>query len=320
MSETMYELFPAIEPYDSGYLSVDELHQIYWEQCGNPQGVPIVFIHGGPGAGSSPGSRRFFDPKFYRIIVFDQRGAGRSRPFGEMRQNTTPLLVEDMEKLRDLLGIDQWILFGGSWGTTLGLAYAETYPQRCLGLILRGIFLCRPSEIEWFLYGTRTIYPEVWQRFADYIPKEERHDLLKAYHARVLHPDPLISIPACKEYFRFEMSMAYLTFSEESIAKIMEDEIAAIGLAKTEAHYFSHDTFLEENQLIKNAFNLKSIPGIIVHGRYDIVCPIISAYELHQVWPEAEFIIVPTGGHAGFDPAIMRELLKATEKFKTILR
>ncbi|OJX12232.1 MAG: prolyl aminopeptidase [Caedibacter sp. 37-49] len=310
----MRSLFPSIEPYDSGMLQVDEIHKIYWEQCGNPQGVPVVFLHGGPGYGSSPTSRRFFDPSHYRIIVFDQRGAGRSLPLGEMKNNTTLLLIEDMEKLRTLLGIEKWILFGGSWGSTLALAYAEHHPNKCLGLILRGIFLCRPQEINWFFNGMRNIFPEIWERFSSYIPQSERANLLKAYNKRVFDPNHEIYLPACKEYFRYELSQSMLNPTPEQIEEICKDEVAAIGLARAEVHYFSHNIFLEENQLLRDIHKIRHLPCIIIHGRYDIVCPIISAFDLVHEWPEADFNIVQLGGHSAFDPGILDALIKSTEK------
>lgn len=312
----MQTLFPSIEPYNSGMLQVDDIHTIYWEQSGNPQGVPVVFLHGGPGYGSSSKSRQFFDPTYYRIIVFDQRGAGKSQPLGEMRNNTTPLLIEDMEKLRSLLSVDKWILFGGSWGSTLALAYAEHHPHRCLGLILRGIFLCRSQEIEWFFNGMKNIFPEVWHRFANYVPLEERKDLLDAYRKRVLDSKPEVYLPACKEYFRYELSQSMLNATSEEIEALCKDEVGAIGLARAEVHYFSHHIFLEDNQLLRDIHKIRHLPCIIVHGRYDIVCPIISAFDLLREWPEADFHLIQLGGHSALDPGILNALILATEKAK----
>ncbi|MBN9413516.1 MAG: prolyl aminopeptidase [Candidatus Paracaedimonas acanthamoebae] len=312
----MQTLFPPLESYDSGMLQVDEIHTLYWEQSGNPQGIPVIFLHGGPGYGSSPKSRQFFDPAYYRIIVFDQRGAGRSRPLGEMKNNTTPLLIKDMEKLRVLLDIDKWILFGGSWGSTLALAYAEDHPTRCIGLILRGIFLCRPQEINWFFNGMKNVFPEIWERFANYIPIAEREDLLAAYRKRVLDSDSEVYLPACKEYFRYELSQSMLNPTLEEIETICTDEIAAIGLARSEVHYFSNNIFLEDNQLLRDIHKIRHLPCIIVHGRYDIICPIISAFDLIKEWPEAEFNLIQLGGHSASDPEILKALMKATEKAK----
>ncbi|MBN9343525.1 MAG: prolyl aminopeptidase [Caedibacter sp. 38-128] len=312
----MKSLFSPLEPYNSGMFQVDEIHTIYWEQSGNPQGVPVVFLHGGPGYGSSPTSRQFFDSAHYRIVVFDQRGAGRSQPLGEMKNNTTPLLIEDMEKLRSLLGIDKWILFGGSWGSTLAIAYAEHHPNRCIGLILRGIFLCRPSEIEWFFNGMKNIFPEIWNRFANYIPLAERDNLLAAYSKRNLDTNPEVYLPACKEYFRYELSQSMLDPAPEQVEEICKDEMATIGLARAEVHYFSNNIFLEDNQLLRDIHKIRHLPCIIVHGRYDVVCPVITAFDLVKEWPEAEFHLIQLGGHSALDPGILNALMGATEKAK----
>ncbi len=312
-------LYPTIEPYRQGMLTVDDVHTLYWEECGNPYGVPVVFIHGGPGAGSSPSSRRFFDPSFYRIIVFDQRGSGRSIPLGETRQNTTPLLISDMEKLRHHLEVDQWLIFGGSWGSTLAIAYAEHHPGRCLGLILRGIFLCRKLEIDWFLYGMRAIFPDAWTEFAHFIPKEQRHDLLKAYYQRVMDPDPGIHMPAAKMWSKYEGVCATLMPSPETVASFLEDQVA-LGLARMEAHYFSNNIFLPENYLLEHIDRIRHIPAVIIQGRYDIVCPIMTAHEVHKAWPEADYIVVPDAGHSAFDPSLCEELVRACDRFKLILQ
>lgn len=315
----MADLYPVLDPYRQGMLSVDDLHTLYWEESGNPDGVPIVFIHGGPGAGASASSRRFFDPTFYRIIVFDQRGSGRSTPLGEVRQNTTPLLIADMELLRHHLNVTQWVLFGGSWGSTLALAYAQHHPSQCLGLILRGIFLCRKFEIDWFLYGMRVIFPEMWQEFSHYIPKEERHDLLQAYHRLLMNPDPNIYIPAAKMWSKYEGACATLMPSPETVAAFL-DETLAIGLARLEAHYFLNDIFLPENFLLDNIHRIRHLPAVIIQGRYDIVCPMVTAQEVHEAWPEAEYIIVPDAGHSAFDFALCQELVDACDRFKAILQ
>jgi proline iminopeptidase len=313
------DLFPAIEPYQHGMLSVDEIHTIYWEQSGNPEGIPVVFLHGGPGAGASPAHRRFFDPASYRIIILDQRGAGRSQPLGELRNNTTPLLINDLERLRAHLNIDQWLVFGGSWGSTLALAYGEAHPERCLGFILRGIFLCRKKEIDWFLYGLQIFFPEAWRKFVDPLNPEERKDILAAYYQRLQDPNPEIHMPAARNWSIYEGSCSTLLPNPETVNYFAGDTVA-LGLARMEAHYFSHDIFLPENSLLDNAHKLHGIPATIVQGRYDAVCPIISADDLHHAWPQAEYIVINDAGHSVWEPGILATLLRATEKFKTILR
>jgi len=308
-------LFAPIEPFASGILELDAPHRMYYEQSGNPRGTPAVFLHGGPGAGSSPVHRQFFDPAFYRIVVFDQRGAGRSAPLGCLEQNTTPKLIEDMERLRTYLGIERWLVFGGSWGSTLALAYAEHHPERCLGLVLRGIFLCRPSEIDWFLYGLRTIFPEAWRAFSGFIPEAERADLLSAYHGRLVDPDPAVHMPAARTWSVYEGSCSTLLPNPALVADFAADRVA-LGLARIEAHYFANDIFLPADFLLKHAARLKAIPGVIVQGRYDIVCPAISADDLHAAWPEAEYAIIHDAGHSAFEPGIRSRLVQATEDFK----
>ena len=315
-SAELLPLFPPIEPFDSGMLDLEAPHRMYYEQSGNASGVPVVFLHGGPGAGASAVHRQFFDPRFYRIVVFDQRGAGRSTPLGCIESNTTPHLVADMETLRARLGIDRWLVFGGSWGSTLGLAYAEHHPERCLGLCLRGIFLCRRSEIDWFLYGLRNIFPEAWRTFSGYVPESERGDLLEAFHKRLVHPDPAVHMPAARCWSVYEGSCSTLLPNPALVADFASDRVA-LGLARIEAHYFRHDIFLPDDFLLQNAARLKNVPGVIVQGRYDIVCPTVSADDLHRAWPEAEYIIVPDAGHSAFEPGIRSRLIAATEAFKT---
>jgi proline iminopeptidase len=309
------DLYPEIEPYASGMLPLDEVQELYWEQCGNPHGTPVLFLHGGPGAGAASAHRRFFDPAYYRIVIYDQRGAGRSRPLGELRDNTTPHLVADIERLRRHLGIDRWLVFGGSWGSTLALAYGEAYPERCTGFILRGLFLCRRSEIDWFLYGLRALFPEAWRRFAGIIPEAERHDLLGAYYRRLIDPDPGVHMPAARAWSVYEGACSTLLPSPETVAYFSGD-VVALGLARIEAHYFSHDIFLPPNALLDNLHRLRAIPSVIVQGRYDAVCPIITADEVHQAWPEAEYIVVPDAGHSAWEPGICARLVNATEAFK----
>jgi proline iminopeptidase len=309
------ELYPEIEPLEAGMLALDGVHHMYWEVSGNPHGKPVVFLHGGPGAGASPAHRRFFDPKHYRIIIFDQRGAGRSTPLGALTDNTTPHLIADMETLREHLNIERWLVFGGSWGSTLAIAYAEAHPDRCSGLILRGIFLCRKSEIDWFLYDLKNLFPEAWHAFAGTIPEPERGDLLKAYYQRLTDPDPAIHMPAARAWGRYEGSCSTLLPSPETVAYFGGD-VVALGLARIEAHYFTHDIFLPVNSLLDRVDRIRQIPGIIVQGRYDAVCPMISADDLHRAWPEAEYIIVPDAGHAAWEPGICKQLVAACEKFK----
>ncbi len=318
VSSSRTELFPEIEPTQSGLLALDALHQMYWEVSGNPAGAPVVFLHGGPGAGSSSGHRRFFDPRFYRIVVFDQRGAGRSQPHGELRDNTTPLLVSDMERLRESLGIAQWLVFGGSWGSTLALAYGEAHPERCLGFVLRGIFLCRPLEIDWFLQGMRHVFPEAWRTFAGQVPAAERADLLLAYTHRLNHPDPTVHLPAARAWSSYEGACSTLLPSPDTVAYFAGDNVA-LGLARIEAHYFSNQIFLPPNALLDRIDRLQHIPCIIIQGRYDMVCPIVSADDLSRAWPQAEYVIVPDAGHSAWEPGIRANLVAATERMKRLL-
>jgi proline iminopeptidase len=308
-------LYPPIDPRTSGRLALDAIHTMYWEESGNADGIPVVFLHGGPGGGSSPRHRRFFDPRAYRIVVYDQRGAGRSTPLGELRDNTTPHIVADLEVLREKLGIERWLVFGGSWGSTLALAYAEAHPERCLGLVLRGIFLCRQGEIDWFLYGLRNVFPEAWERFAGYLPPEERGDLLGNYHRRLVDPDPAVHVPAAKRWSAYEGACSTLLPSAETV-RHFEDDVVALGLARIEAHYFRHGIFLPENALLARIDCIRHIPGVIVQGRYDMVCPAVSAHDLHAAWPEARYLIVPDAGHSAWEPGICAALVEACDRFR----
>lgn len=310
-----HDLFPPIEPFETGHLERDAPHVMYWEQSGAPGGQPVVFLHGGPGAGASPGHRRFFDPAHYRIVIFDQRGAGRSTPLGELSNNTTPHLIADMEALRARLGIERWLVFGGSWGSTLALAYAQAHPERVTGLILRGIFLCRKEEIDWFLTGMRWIYPETWRRFAEGVPEDERGDLLRAYHRRLIDPNPGVHMPAARAWSTYEGACSTLLPSPETVAAFGEDTMA-LGLARIEAHYFTNKIFLDEGALLANVDRIRRIPGVMVQGRYDLVCPIATADELHRAWPEADYTIVPDAGHSAMEPGIRRALVAAAQRFK----
>lgn len=311
------EIFPPLEPYETGILPVDEIHTLYWEQCGNPGGAPVVFLHGGPGAGASPTHRRFFDPRHYRIIIFDQRGSGRSRPLGEVRRNTTELLVEDMERLRRHLSVDRWHLFGGSWGSTLALAYAQTHPDRCLGMILRGIFLLRRTEIDWFLHHMRMVFPEAWASFIAHIPAEERGDLLEAYWRRLDSSDPRVRMAAARAWSMYEGACSSLIPAPDLVAAAGEDR-HALGLARIEAHYFRTGILTPEDKLLRDVDRIRHIPAVIVQGRYDIVCPIVTADELHRAWPEADYRIVHDAGHSAMEPGIRAALVQATERFKTL--
>jgi proline iminopeptidase len=312
------DFFPEIEPYDSGSLRLDDTHTMYYEQSGNPNGTAALFLHGGPGAGAGPKHRRFFDPAFYRIIIFDQRGAGRSTPLGELKDNTTPHLIADIEQLRKFLGIENWLVFGGSWGSTLALAYAEHHPECCLALVLRGIFLCRQSEVEWFLSGLRNLFPEAWHKLVEPLAEHERRNyrtILEAYYARLTNPDPAIHLPAAHIWSVFEGSCSTLLPNPELVAHF-DSDVVALGLSRIEAHYFMHDIFLPDNFLLNNVKAIRHIPTVIVQGRYDAVCPIVSADDLVQAWPEAEYRIIADAGHSAFEPGIRKALIGATEAFK----
>ena len=307
-------LFPDIEPYANGWLVVDGLHELYWETCGNPRGVPVVFLHGGPGGGCLPHHRRFFDPRFWRIVLFDQRGAGRSTPPAELRDNTTAHLVADLERLRRHLGVERWLIFGGSWGSTLALAYAEAHPDRCLGLVLRGIFLARPAELDWFMHGMRQFFPEAWRDFAGFLPEGERGDLLAGYYRRLTDPDPARHMPAAHAWDRYEGACS--TLLPREAPPQFETDTAALAIARIEAHYFVHRAFLDDNQLLRDIARIRHLPCTIVQGRYDIVCPPVTADALAQAWPEAELVLVPDAGHSVREPGITRELLAAVERMR----
>lgn len=308
-------LYPSLEPYSHGTLRVDDLHTLYWEQCGNPDGEPVVFLHGGPGSGSNATHRRFFDPTYFRIILFDQRGAGRSMPLGEYRDNTTPLLIADIERIRAMLGIPRWLVFGGSWGSTLALAYGEAHPERCTGFVLRGIFLCTDAEIDWFLHGVRWFFPEAYAKFVALIPENERSDLLNAYSQRLFSSDPTISLPAARAWGEYEGSCLFLR-PDPVVAGQFGSEAISIGLARLEAHYFLHHGFFSDDQLIRNVDRIRHLPAVIVQGRYDVVCPPLSATRLHQAWPEASFHLIDDAGHAATEPGIAAALISATDQFK----
>lgn len=309
-------LFPPVEPYRSGMLPVDDLHTLYWEECGNPQGEPVLFLHGGPGSGLSPMHRRFFDPAHYRIVLFDQRGAGRSTPLGEVAHNTTPLLVSDIEQLRELLGIAKWLVFGGSWGSTLALAYGQAHPQRCTGFVLRGIFLCTQAEIDWFMQGMGWFFPQAHAQFVAPIAQEERGDLLNAYAKRLFSDDPAQSAVAARAWGRYEGSCLHLLPHPE-VADEFSSDAVGIALGRLEAHYFMHRGFFTEEQLLRGVERIRHLPAVIVQGRYDVVCPPATAYRLHQAWPESQLKMVEDAGHAALEPGIAAALVAATEQFKT---
>jgi proline iminopeptidase len=309
------DLFAPIEPYATGALKLDPIHTMYWEQSGKPDGAPILFLHGGPGAGSTATHRRFFDPSHYRIVVFDQRGAGRSTPLGSLQSNTTAHLIADIEALRQHLGIDRWALFGGSWGSTLALAYAEAHPERVRGLVLRGIFLCRQSEIDWFLYGMRTVFPEAWRAFSGFVPPEERSDLLDAYFRRLIDPNPAVHMPAARAWSTYEGACSTLLPSPDTVAAFGEDRMA-LGLARIEAHFFRSNVIGPAEDLVARIDRIRHLPATIVQGRYDMVCPIASADELARAWPGAEYVVVPDAGHSAMEPGIRVQLVGATERLK----
>jgi len=314
---TRRTLYPEIEPYDSGTLAVSPLHTLYYEQCGNPRGKPVVFLHGGPGAGCNPKTRRFFDPAHYRIVQFDQRGCGRSTPHAELTDNTTWHLVADIERLREHLHIERWQVFGGSWGSTLALAYAQAHPQHVTELVLRGIFLLRRWELEWFYQkGCDSIYPDAWEPYIEHIPAGERGDLIGAYYRRLTSADAAVRLAAAKAWSTWEGGTSYLLQNPDYIASTGADEFA-LQFARIECHYFVHGGFFEcDDQLLRDAHKLKHIPAVIVQGRYDVVCPLRSAWDLHRAWPEAELRIVADAGHSALEPGNTHELVEATDRFR----
>jgi proline iminopeptidase len=309
------DLFPEIGPFETGYLPLTGGHVMYWEQVGNPRGAPALFLHGGPGAGAGAVHRRFFDPGHWRTVIFDQRGAGRSRPLGNLVQNTTPDLVEDIERLRRHLGIERWLLFGGSWGSTLALAYAQGHPERVSACVLRGVFLGRPEEVHWFLEGLAHVFPDAHANFAAFLPEAERGDLLGAYLARLTHPDPSVHLPAARAWSIYEGSCSTLLPSPETVASFSQDR-TALGLARIEAYYFAHGLFLPPGGLLGGMARIGRIPAEIVQGRYDMVCPARTAFELAAAWPEARLTIIPDAGHSALEPGVRRALVAAVERLR----
>jgi proline iminopeptidase len=317
-SRSLRTLYPAIKPYRTGYLRVSELHEIYFEESGNPRGKPAVFIHGGPGGGTDGKMRRFFDPERYRIVLFDQRGCGKSRPNASLVDNTTWHLVEDIERLREHLGIERWLVFGGSWGSTLALAYAETHAQHVTELVLRGIFLLRRWEIEWFYQnpgGAGALYPDLWERYVEPIPDGERADMIAAYYTRLTSDDTKVLKNAAKAWSTWEGATSFLRLNPDYVEKFEEDTYAA-AFARIECHYFVNKGFFRsDNQLIEDVSRIRRIPAVIVQGRYDVICPMKSAWDLHRAWPEANLRIVPDAGHSAFEAGNIHELISATDRF-----
>lgn len=311
------DLFPPITPYSSGFLAADELHNLYWEQSGNPDGIPVVLLHGGPGAGATPTHRRFFDPDHYRIIIFDQRGCGRSHPLGCLEKNTTQNLIEDIERLRKHLNISRWHVFGGSWGSTLGMLYAARYPERCISMILRGIFLCEAAEIDWFLYGMRKIFPEAWEQFTNFLTPWEQKNILATYYTRLTGSDMEAKMEAAIRWSLYEGACSSLMPNYETITT-EDQKQQALAMARIEAHYFLHEVIPLKESLLTQIDKLRTIPTIIVQGRYDMICPIDVAYRLHQAWPEADYVVVADAGHSALDPPLRSRLIEATENFKSL--
>jgi proline iminopeptidase len=317
----MRTLYPELQPYVNHSLDVEAPHTLHVEECGNPNGLPVLFVHGGPGAGCEDYHRRFFDPDRYRIILFDQRGCGRSTPHAELEGNTTQALVADMERIREHLGIERWLLFGGSWGSTLSLVYAETHPERVLALVLRGIFLCRPREFHWFYQeGASRIFPEFWEEYLAPIPEEERGDLMAAYYRRLTGANEVERMRAAEAWSLWEGKTSTLVPEKPAVVGHFGNPYTALSLARIECHYFRNDAFLEPNQILRDAGRLAGLPGVIVQGRYDVVCPLESAWELHRAWPGSELEIVPDAGHSATEPGIVDALVRATDRFVEALR
>ena len=313
----MRDLYPDIEPYDSGFLAVDARHTLYFEQCGNPKGQPVIILHGGPGAGCSAKMRRFHDPAHYRIILFDQRGSGRSTPHADLVDNTTWDLVADIERLREHLGIARWQVFGGSWGATLAIAYAQAHPGRVVQLVLRGIFMLRRWELEWFYQeGANRLFPDAWESYLEAIPEVERGDLISAYNRRLTSSNEATQLSAARAWSVWEASTSLL-LPDEAFVDGHKDAHFALSFARIESHYFVHGGFFDaDDQLLRDADRLHGIPGVIVQGRYDVVCPMRSAWDLHKAWPESRLLISPSAGHSAFEPENASALVEATDSFR----
>ena len=307
-------LYPEIHPHQQQFLQVDERHRLYVEESGNPDGIPVVFLHGGPGANSEPYHRRYFDPKKYRIVLFDQRGCGQSTPHASLEDNTSQELVQDIERIRAALGIKQWVVFGGSWGSTLALLYAEAYPSHVLGLVLRGIFLCRDQDVQWFYqHGASELFPDEWENFVAPIAEDQRGDMIKAYYSQLTGDDDVAKMRAAEAWSTWEGKTACLLTNDE-VVDYFSDPYVALSVARIEAHYFVNQSFMQPNQLLDNAEKLKDIPGYIVHGRYDVICPVAQAWALHKAWPEAQLNIIDDAGHAVSEPGIARRLVEITDE------
>ena len=317
--ENLSECFPPIQPFSTEFLKVSDIHTIHIEQCGNPNGRPILFLHGGPGGGIGPDHRRYFDPDHYRVILFDQRGSGKSTPAAELAENTTWELVRDIEKIRAHLKIKDWIVFGGSWGSTLALAYAETHPEYVKALVLRGIFLCRPSEIKWFYqFGASEIFPDVWESYFNHIPASERHDFVSAYYKKLTHSDPAVRLSAAKAWSKWEAATSRLFVDLKAIDEF-DDPTFALQFARIECHYFMNNSFFKgDSFLLDGVGKIRHIPAVIVHGRYDVVCPVENAWALHKAWPEAKLEIIQDAGHAASEPGIIDALIRATDEFRKL--
>ena len=326
MCQTAYNLYPEITPYHHNWLKVDDIHEIYYEECGNPKGQPVVFLHGGPGSGCNPGQRRFFDPTHYRIILLDQRGCNRSRPQGALLHNTTQDLVNDLEALRLHLQIDKWHVFGGSWGSTLALSYATQHPDRVISLTLRGIFLSRPIELNWFLGDIQHFYPDVWQTLLEYLPSDERDDVLTAFEQRIASDDIAISHAAAVAWNNYESSIMRLeqaasdaaTSTKNTVTLSKEEQMADVARARVQIHYIRNQCFIEGESLLKASQKLSSIPTTIVQGRYDMVCPPQTSWLLSKAMPHAEYIIIQNAGHSAMEPGVISALIASTEKFKSL--
>ena len=315
MSSQLRTLYPEIEPFASGMLDVGDGHQIYWERSGTKGAKPAVFLHGGPGGGFSPKHRRLFDPKLYDVILFDQRGCGKSTPNASLEANTTWHLVDDIERLREMAGVEKWLVFGGSWGSTLALAYSETHPERVSELIVRGIYTLTRAELDWYYqFGVSEMFPDKWERFVAPIPADERHEMMAAYHRLLTHPDKAARLEAAKAWSIWEGETITL-LPEPSVSTPFEDAEYAHAFARIENHFFVNAGWLEEGQLLRDAHKLKDIPGVIVHGRYDMPCPARYAWALHKAWPRAEFHLIEGAGHAASEPGILDQLIRATDKF-----
>lgn len=312
----MLTLYPEIQPYDTGMLSVSDRHTIYYEQAGNPEGKPVVFLHGGPGGGSNASYRRYFDPERWRVVLFDQRGCGRSTPYADLEENTTWHLVADIEALRSRLGISKWAVFGGSWGSTLALAYSQTHPEACTELMLRGIFMLRAKEIQWFYQaGASYLFPDAWEDYLRPIPPDERGDLVNAYHKRLTSDNAAVRQAAAQAWAVWEASTSRLIPSPDAKARFAQGRFSE-AFARIECHYFVNRGFLErEDQLLTNVHRIRHIPCVIVQGRYDVVCPMTTAWELHKAWPEAQLVVVPDAGHSAAEPGIVDALVRASDTF-----